>query len=78
MPQYQFTQARRYDPQAIAHYYRNRPWKAIWRAITVIWSFAGFVLGMLWDSWQHEVAAHQPERRDPPTTNTYSLGPHFH
>ncbi len=77
MPQYQFTQARRYDPQAIAQYYRNRPWKAIWRAITVIWSFAGFVLGMLWDSWQHQVAAHQPERAVHLRQILTRLGPTF-
>ncbi|WP_293127547.1 AarF/ABC1/UbiB kinase family protein [Microcoleus sp. bin38.metabat.b11b12b14.051] len=77
MRQYQFTQARRYDPQAIAQYYRNRPWKAIWRAITVIWSFAGFVLGMLWDSWQHEVAAHQPERAAHLRQILTRLGPTF-
>lgn len=77
MPQYQFTQARRYDPQAIAQYYRNRPWKAIWRAITVIWSFGGFVIGMLWDSWQHEVAAHQPERAAHLRQILTRLGPTF-
>ncbi len=77
MRQYQFTQARRYDPQAIAQYYRSRPWKAIWRAITVIWSFAGFVIGMLWDSWQHEVAAHQPERAAHLRQILTRLGPTF-
>ncbi len=77
MRQYQFTQARRYDPQAIAQHYRNRPWKAIWRAITVIWSFGGFVIGMLWDSWQHEVAAHQPERATHLRQILTRLGPTF-
>ncbi len=77
MRQYQFTQARRYDPQAIAQYYRNRPDKAIWRAITVIWSFAGFIIGMLWDSWQHEVAAHQPERAAHLRQILTRLGPTF-
>ena len=77
MRQYQFTQARRYDPQAIAQYYRNRPDKAIWRAITVIWSFAGFAIGMLWDSWQHEVAAHQPERAAHLREILTRLGPTF-
>ncbi len=77
MRQYQFTQARRYDPQAIAQYYRNRPWKAIWRAISVVWSFAGFVVGMLWDSWQHEVAAHQPERAAHLRQILTRLGPTF-
>ncbi|MEG3859285.1 ABC1 kinase family protein [Microcoleus sp. herbarium12] len=77
MRQYQFTQARRYDPQAIAQYYRSRPWKAVWRAITVIWSFAGFVFGMLWDSWQQEVAAHQPERAAHLRQILTRLGPTF-
>lgn len=77
MGQYQSTQARRYDPKAIAQYYRNRPHKAIWRAITIVWSFAGFVLGMLWDSWQHEVAAHQPERAAHLRLILTRLGPTF-
>ncbi|MDQ2098065.1 MAG: AarF/ABC1/UbiB kinase family protein [Tychonema bourrellyi B0820] len=77
MRQYQSTPARRYDPQAIAQYYRNRPWKAIWRAISVVWSFAGFVIGMLWDSWQHEVAAHQPERATHLRLILTRLGPTF-
>lgn len=77
MRQYQSTQARRYDPQAIAQYHRNRPWKAIWRAIFVVWSFAGFVIGMLWDSWQHEVAAHQPERATHLRQILTRLGPTF-
>ena len=77
MGQYQSTQARRYDPKAIAQYYRNRPWQAIWRAITVVWSFAGFVLGMLWDSWQHEVKEHQPERAAHLRLILTRLGPTF-
>jgi len=75
--QYQFAQARRYNPQEIAQYYRNRPWKAIWRTITIIWSFAGLVLGMLWDSWQHEAAAHQPERASHLRLILTRLGPTF-
>ena len=78
MPQYQFTQARRYDPQAIAHYYRKRPQKAIWRAITVIWSFAGFVLGDAVGQLAARSRSTPARTRRPPATNTHSLGPHFH
>ena len=46
-----FAQLRRYDPNAIARYYQRRPWKAVWRAMTVVWYFAGFLLGVLWDKW---------------------------
>lgn len=77
MRQNQFTHDRRYDPQAIAQYYRSRPWQAIWRALTIVWSFAGFVLGMIWDSWQHEVAAHQPERASHLRQILTRLGPTF-
>jgi predicted unusual protein kinase regulating ubiquinone biosynthesis (AarF/ABC1/UbiB family) len=45
------TELRRYDPNVIARYYQRRPWKAVWRAMTVVWYFAGFLLGMLWDKW---------------------------
>ncbi|MDF0553902.1 AarF/ABC1/UbiB kinase family protein [Kamptonema sp. UHCC 0994] len=77
MRQNQFTQDRRYDPKAIAQYYRSRPWQAIWRALTIVWSFAGFVLGMIWDSWQHEIAAHQPERASHLRQILTRLGPTF-
>lgn len=56
------TLRRRYDPQEIARSYRRRPWLAIGRVITVIWYFSGFVLGLLWDRWQHRETEHTPKR----------------
>jgi predicted unusual protein kinase regulating ubiquinone biosynthesis (AarF/ABC1/UbiB family) len=47
--QQQLAQLRRYDPQAIASYYHRRPWLVIWRALTVVWLFAGFLIGLLLD-----------------------------
>jgi predicted unusual protein kinase regulating ubiquinone biosynthesis (AarF/ABC1/UbiB family) len=47
--QQQLAQLRRYDPQAIASYYNRRPWLVIWRALTVVWLFAGFSIGLLLD-----------------------------
>ena len=44
---------RRYDPQAIANYYRFRPWLAAWRVLNILWSFAGFLLGLFWDRRHH-------------------------
>ena len=49
MSQQQLAQLRRYDPQAIASYYNRRPWLVIWRALTVVWLFAGFSIGLLLD-----------------------------
>jgi predicted unusual protein kinase regulating ubiquinone biosynthesis (AarF/ABC1/UbiB family) len=43
------SQFRKYDPAAIAAYYRFRPWLALARAIKVIWFFAGFLLGLQLD-----------------------------
>jgi predicted unusual protein kinase regulating ubiquinone biosynthesis (AarF/ABC1/UbiB family) len=75
--QYQPIQDRRYDPEAIARHYRSRPWEAIWRSLVIIWSFAGFVLGMIWDSWQHEIKEHQPERASHLREILTRLGPTF-
>ncbi|MGE5659008.1 MAG: ABC1 kinase family protein [Actinomycetota bacterium] len=77
MSQYHFTQTRRYDPEAIAQYYRYRPWKAIWRALRIVWSFTGFLLGMLWDSWQHQETQHKPERAQQLRELLTNLGPTF-
>jgi predicted unusual protein kinase regulating ubiquinone biosynthesis (AarF/ABC1/UbiB family) len=47
--QQQLAQLRRYNPQTIASYYNKRPWLVIWRAITIVWLFAGFLIGLLID-----------------------------
>lgn len=49
MSQQQLAQLRRYDPQAIASYYNRRVWLVIWRALTIVWLFAGFAIGLLLD-----------------------------
>ena len=49
MSQQQLAQLRRYDPQAIASYYNRRLWLVIWRALTIVWLFAGFAIGLLLD-----------------------------
>jgi predicted unusual protein kinase regulating ubiquinone biosynthesis (AarF/ABC1/UbiB family) len=35
----------RYDPEAIAKYYRWRPWLALWRVCHVLWLFGSWLLG---------------------------------
>jgi predicted unusual protein kinase regulating ubiquinone biosynthesis (AarF/ABC1/UbiB family) len=47
--QQQLSELRRYNPQTIASYYNRRPWLVIWRALTVVWLFAGFTIGILLD-----------------------------
>ncbi|VXD22420.1 conserved hypothetical protein [Planktothrix serta PCC 8927] len=62
MNPHQVKSERRYNPEEIARYYRRRPWLAIGRIIMVIWYFTGFLLGLLWDQWQHRGVEHTPER----------------
>ncbi len=62
MSQQQLAQLRRYNPQAIASYYNKRPWLVIWRAITVVWLFAGFLIGLLIDRAVGHVEANKGDR----------------
>ncbi|HEY9698866.1 MAG TPA: AarF/ABC1/UbiB kinase family protein [Trichocoleus sp.] len=57
-----FSQMRRYDSQAIARYYRYRPWRAIWRMFVVIWLFSRFILGLRWDKWTNQEEAQKTKR----------------
>ncbi len=49
MSQSSLAQLRRYDPVAIAKYYRFRPWLVVLRAIRIIWYFSGFLIGLQLD-----------------------------
>jgi len=55
-------QMRRYDSAAIARYYRLRPWRAVWRTISIIWQFTGFLVGLKWDDWTQSAESHKPRR----------------
>ncbi len=71
------AQMRRYDPQAIASYYRSRPWKVIWRAITVIWYLSSFILGLKWDEWTNQAEQKRPKRAIQLQKILTALGPTF-
>ncbi|MDY6806356.1 MAG: AarF/ABC1/UbiB kinase family protein [Cyanobacteriota bacterium] len=74
----QSSSARRnYDPEAIAKYYRYRPWLGIWRTITVIWYFGGFIIGLLWDRWRHPEIEHTPQRATQLREIITRLGPTY-
>lgn len=70
-------QLQRYDAQVIAQYYRRHPWKAVWRALFITWAFAGFWLGLQWDSWQGRSEVSRPQRADQLRRLLISLGPTF-
>lgn len=68
---------RRYNPEAIAQYYRYRPWLPLWRAFTIIWLFAWFILSLKWDEWQNHVEQNKLKRAAQLRQLLTRLGPTF-
>lgn len=62
MNQTSINQMRRYDSQAIAQHYRYRPWRPIWRTLSIIWMFSGFLLGLKWDQWFNQAETRKSKR----------------
>ncbi len=77
MNQHPLARLKRYDPNAIARYYSKRPWLAIWRTITIIWYFAGFLLGLKWDEWQNRVEQNKFKRAAQLRKILTKLGPTY-
>jgi predicted unusual protein kinase regulating ubiquinone biosynthesis (AarF/ABC1/UbiB family) len=75
--QQQLAQLRRYNPQAIASYYNRRPWLVIWRALTIIWLFAGFAIGLLLDRSVGNVEVNKYQRAEQLREILTQLGPTF-
>jgi predicted unusual protein kinase regulating ubiquinone biosynthesis (AarF/ABC1/UbiB family) len=75
--QQQLAQLRRYNPQAIASYYNQRPWLVIWRAITIIWLFVGLGLGLLLDRSIGHIEANKYERASRLREILTQLGPTY-
>ncbi|NJM70936.1 MAG: AarF/ABC1/UbiB kinase family protein [Scytonema sp. RU_4_4] len=68
---------RRYDPKAIARYYRYRPWLAWMRAIKIIWFFAVFILSLKWDEWLNQEEQNKFKRAIQLRQLLTRLGPTF-
>lgn len=73
----QGSQPRRYNAQAIARYYRYRPWLAIWRTLTIITFFARFIFSLKWDEWRNQVEQHKLKRAAKLREILTHLGPTF-
>jgi len=67
----------RYDPQAIARYYRFRPWLFLWRSLTIVWYFGNFILHLLWDYWQDQTDRNKGKRANEIREILTNLGPTF-
>ncbi|NEQ22351.1 MAG: AarF/ABC1/UbiB kinase family protein [Microcoleus sp. SIO2G3] len=70
-------QQRRYDANAIARYYRNRPWAVIWRAFTIIWFFSRFVVSLKFDEWFDQAERNKFKRASQLREMLTRLGPTF-
>ncbi len=68
---------RRYDPKAIARYYRSRPWAVIQRTLTVVWFFAKFILSLKWDEWSNQTEQKKLKRASQLRQILTRLGPTF-
>lgn len=68
---------RRYDPHAIARYYRYRPWQMWLRALLIIWFFARFIFNLKWDDWQNRVEQNKSKRATQLRKLLTRLGPAF-
>ncbi|WP_309731263.1 AarF/ABC1/UbiB kinase family protein [Chamaesiphon sp. OTE_75_metabat_556] len=77
MSQQQLAQLRRYDPQAIASYYHRRPWLVVWRALTIVWLFAGFLIGVLLDQSVGNTDANKYQRAEQLREILTQLGPTY-
>jgi predicted unusual protein kinase regulating ubiquinone biosynthesis (AarF/ABC1/UbiB family) len=75
--QQQLAQLRSYNPQAIASYYNKRPWLVIWRAIMIIWLFAGFLIGLLLDQSVGNTDANKSQRASQLREILTQLGPTY-
>jgi predicted unusual protein kinase regulating ubiquinone biosynthesis (AarF/ABC1/UbiB family) len=71
------AQLRRYDPAAIAKYYRFRPWLVILRAIKVIWYFSGFLIGLQLDRSVGTLEANKIIRANQLREMITALGPTY-
>lgn len=68
---------RRYDAKVLEQYYRHRPWQAIWRALRIIWFFAGFIFNLKWDEWFHQAEQNKLKRAAQLREILTRLGPTF-
>lgn len=77
MSQSQQFQMRTYDPDAIARYYRRRPWRVLWRTLQVAWMLSLFALGLQSDRWFRREAQSLPQRAIQLRKLLTKLGPTF-
>jgi predicted unusual protein kinase regulating ubiquinone biosynthesis (AarF/ABC1/UbiB family) len=66
-----------YDLQAIAKYYRYRPWQVIWRALNIVLSFGSFLFSILSDKLFEKTEVNKYKRANELRELLTKLGPTF-
>uniref|UniRef100_A0A832M654 AarF/ABC1/UbiB kinase family protein n=1 Tax=Oscillatoriales cyanobacterium SpSt-402 TaxID=2282168 RepID=A0A832M654_9CYAN len=77
MGQHPLARLRRYDANAIAQYYRFRPWLLIWRFLRILLPFLGFLLGLKLDQWQDQKEENKLKRAEQLRKILIALGPTY-
>ncbi len=77
MGQHPLTQLRRYNSDAIARYYRRRPWQILWRALQILRGFSWFFLCLKWDDWTNQTESRTTLRASQLRLLLTRLGPTF-
>jgi len=75
--QHPLEQLRRYDPQAIASYYKFRPWQSLYRIVTLIGAFLGFIFSLKSDQFRNQVEQNRPKRATELRELLTHLGPTY-
>ena len=66
-----------YDPEAIAAFYRRRPFQILFRLISIFWIASGYVLGLLWDKLTGRQKANEQKRAEGLRLMLTRLGPAY-
>lgn len=75
--QHPLERLRRYDPQAIASYYRFRPWQSLYRIVTLVGAFLGFIFSLKWDQLRKQSEQNRPKRATQLRELLTHLGPTY-
>jgi len=66
-----------YDPEAIAAFYRKRPFQILFRLIKIFWIASGYMLGLLWDKVTGRQKANEQKRAEGLRVMLTRLGPAY-
>ncbi len=66
-----------YDPDAIAAFYRKRPFQILFRLIHIFWIAFGYVFGLLWDKLTGRQKVNEPKRAVGLRNMLTKLGPAY-